>query len=210
MRAQLIQYVELLFAGADNSNEIKQEILQNTLDKYDDMLDQGKSPEAAYRLAITGIGDINEILRNSHMHANPGTNENTAAQPAVDSVRDKNLRAIGIALYILCPVPLFIFGNTLGLSLLFAFVAAATALMIITSKSHHESRRASHNHMQAELTPQQELRRSIRSIISAIGLAGYLILSFATDAWYITWVLFPVIAAVNGLVNACFDLKEDK
>ena len=62
MREQLIQYVELLFAGAPEAYEIKQEILQNTLDRYDDLIDQGKSPEAAYRLAISGIGDINEIL----------------------------------------------------------------------------------------------------------------------------------------------------
>ena len=62
MREQLVNYVELLFAGAPDSNEIKQEILQNTLDRYDDLLAQGKSPEAAYRLAISGIGDISEIL----------------------------------------------------------------------------------------------------------------------------------------------------
>ena len=58
MREQLIQYVELLFAGAPDSEEIKQEILQNTLDRFDDLIDQGKTPEAAYRLAISGIGDI--------------------------------------------------------------------------------------------------------------------------------------------------------
>lgn len=62
MREQLVNYVELLFAGAPDSNEIKQEILQNTLDRFDDLVSQGKSPEAAYRLAISGIGDINEIL----------------------------------------------------------------------------------------------------------------------------------------------------
>ena len=62
MREQLIKYVELLFAGAPNSNEVKQEILQNTLDRFDDLISQGKSPEAAYRLAISGIGDISEIL----------------------------------------------------------------------------------------------------------------------------------------------------
>lgn len=62
MREQLVNYVELLFAGAPNSNEVKQEILQNTLDRYDDLLVQGKSPEAAYRQAISGIGDISEIL----------------------------------------------------------------------------------------------------------------------------------------------------
>ena len=62
MKEKLIQYVNLLFAGTDNSDEIRDEILQNTLDRYEDLLEQGKSPEAAYRLAITGIGDINEIL----------------------------------------------------------------------------------------------------------------------------------------------------
>ena len=62
MREQLIQYVSLLFAGAENCEDTRQEILQNTLDRYDDLIAQGKSEEAAYRLAITGIGDINEIL----------------------------------------------------------------------------------------------------------------------------------------------------
>ena len=38
MREQLIQYVNLLFAGNDDVEEIKQEILQNTLDRYDDLI----------------------------------------------------------------------------------------------------------------------------------------------------------------------------
>ena len=62
MREQLIQYVTLLFAGANDCEDIRQEILQNTLDRYDDLIAQGKVPEAAYRLAISGIGDISEIL----------------------------------------------------------------------------------------------------------------------------------------------------
>ena len=62
MRDQLIQYVRLLFAGTPDSYDMQQEILQNTLDRYDDLIDQGKSPEAAYSLSISGIGDINEIL----------------------------------------------------------------------------------------------------------------------------------------------------
>ena len=61
MREQLIQYVNLLFAGAQDADEIRAEILQNTLDRYDDLVAQGKSPEAAYRLAISGIGDISEM-----------------------------------------------------------------------------------------------------------------------------------------------------
>ena len=62
MRDHLQQYVALLFAGTEGCEDIQQEITQNTLDRYDDLIAEGKVPEAAYRMAIAGIGDIDEIL----------------------------------------------------------------------------------------------------------------------------------------------------
>ena len=50
--------------------------------------------------------------------------------------------------------------------------------------------------------------KSIKSLIWAIGLAAYFIVSFSTGAWYVTWVIFPIIGAVQGLVIACLDLTE--
>jgi len=35
MKEQLIQYVNLLFAGTTGCDDIRQEILQNTLDRYE-------------------------------------------------------------------------------------------------------------------------------------------------------------------------------
>ena len=52
------------------------------------------------------------------------------------------------------------------------------------------------------------LKKSINSMIWAIGLALYFIISFATMAWYITWLIFPITGAVQGLVRAILDLKE--
>lgn len=43
MREQLIQYVQLLFAGAADCDDTRQEILQNTLDRYDDLVAAGKN-----------------------------------------------------------------------------------------------------------------------------------------------------------------------
>ena len=118
MREQLIHYVSLLFAGAKNAEDIQQEIMQNTLDRYDDMIAQGKTPEAAYRLAISGIGDINEILNtipcqdsSDYAAPIPASEENSPAS--------KIIRAIAIGLYILSPIPLFVLSelnlSTLGL-----------------------------------------------------------------------------------------------
>lgn len=210
MREQLIQYVNLLFAGAQNCEDIKQEILQNTLDRYDDLIAEGKVPEAAYRLAITGIGDINEIL-GTKSQVSPAYHAAAChAEPKdSDTPTKKLLRAIAVGLYILCPVPLFVLSeigmDTIGLCGLLAMVAVATALMILGSKKEPQKTIAEEYE---ELTPQQELRKSIKTIINTAGLVVYLLLSFITRQWHITWIVFPIAGAVWQLVKAILDLKE--
>ena len=142
MREQLIQYVQLLFAGAADCDDTRQEILQNTLDRYDDLIAAGKTPEAAYRLAIMGIGDINEILGRA-----PGAAPLPA--PAVkqeehDTPTKKLLRAIAIGLYILCPIPLFVLSGMWnmgipGLCGTLTLVAVATVLIILGAKKETEN-----------------------------------------------------------------------
>ena len=139
MREQLIQYIRLLFAGTPNSEDMQQEILQNTLDRYDDLISQGKSPEAAYRLAIAGIGDINEILGS------------IPAQPAPDAKEQ--------------PIP---------------------------KKS--ASKRI----------------RTLDSLWGWLTLAVYLSISLFSGAWYVTWLLFPIMALLNKLIHAIADLKGAK
>ena len=214
MRDQLIQYVSLLFAGTENCEDIRQEILQNTLDRYDDLVAQGKSPESAYRQAISGIGDISEILSGEQTFtASPRTNE---PEPEADTPTKKLLRTIAIALYILCAAPLTIlseFGmDNLGLCCSLAVVAVATVLILLGKKNgpgeDTQEHTASAQAQETSESPRQELRKSIKSLIWAIGLAAYFIVSFSTGAWYVTWVIFPIIGAVQGLVIACLDLTE--
>ena len=214
MREQLIQYVNLLFAGAPGSEEIRQEILQNTLDRYDDLITQGKTPEAAYRLAISGIGDINEILGTTGTQYADAPQYTASTHPVKESDTPvkKIMRAVAVGLYILCALPLIVLSDmgmdTIGLCGTLAMVAVATVLIILGKKNTPEEKEPAKS--EYENTPQGQLRKSIGSVIWAIGLAVYFILSFATGAWYITWVIFPIIGSVQGLVNACLDLKEAK
>lgn len=209
MREQLIQYVSLLFAGAPQSDDIRQEILQNTLDRYDDLIAQGKPPEAAYRLAISGIGDINEILgaepAGGVSRAAATARERTAEDPSKEK-EQKLVSAFATAFYILCPVPLFILQDEIGLSMMCLLIAAATALLIIRGKDKpgEDARRE-----EQRSNPNRQLKRSISSLVWAVGVAAYFIVSFATHAWFITWVMFPLIASIQGLIAACMDLKEE-
>ena len=216
MREQLIQYVNLLFAGTSDSDEIREEILQNTLDRYDDLIEQGKSPEAAYRLAISGIGDINEILGSQPMTV-PDAPNAQAPKTEDDPVRKKK-RAGAIMLYILSAIPLIVLSelgaSTLGLALTIIMVAAATYEMIITSKKDFDD--DEDDDLDIEKTsfppkkndPNRQLKKSIHAVVDAITIAVYLIVSFSTKAWAITWIIFPISGCVNGLVNAIIDLKE--
>ena len=205
MREQLIQYVNLLFAGAPDCDDMKQEILQNTLDRYDDLIAEGKVPEAAYRLAISGIGDINEILGTASV-SSPAYSQPAKPEDKNEEANKKKLRATAIALYILSPIPLFIaseFGlSTLGLCGLLSIVGVATAMIIVSSKHDVPEE------PKKELTEQELKRKSIKTAINTAGLTVYFLLSFITRMWTITWLVFPITAAVWELAKAIWDLKE--
>ena len=205
MREQLIQYVELLFAGAGDCEDIKQEILQNTLDRYDDLVDSGKVPEAAYRLAIAGIGDINEILGTpvpSTAVSHPVTVEDDGDTPT-----KKLLRAVAVGLYILCPLPLIVLcelgTETLGLCGTLAIVAVATVMILLAGKKERPEKDDEESD-----DKESELNKSISAVLWAVGLGVYFLLSFTTRAWHITWVIFPVLVALDSLVSAIIRIQE--
>ena len=200
MKDKLMTYIDLLFAGTLDTDDIRQEILQNTLDRYDDLISQGKTPEAAYRLSVSGIGDVSQLVE-----ARP-TEAPMAPKP--DHSKNKLLRSVAIALYILCPVPLFLMGNAIGLCGLLLMVAIATALMVYTGKTKPTP--IPKEEAPLEDRPQDRARKSIKATIRLAVIVIYFLISFFSGAWYITWLMFLMLPALTGLVDAVMDLKEEK
>ena len=201
MREQLIQYVELLFAGARDCEDVKQEILQNTLDRYDDLIAEGKVPEAAYRLAITGIGDINEILGSQHSHAAPQPNQRG---PEADSDKYRRLqRGISIACFILCPVPLLLCvveGQVMiGITMMLVLIAVGTMLMVVSGKDQAQPPRR-HNSLFVSIA---------MSLLWPLATIVYFLISFSTGAWHLTWLVFPIAGAISAVIRAIEDWKEE-
>lgn len=206
MREQLIQYVALLFAGVADCEDIHQEILQNTLDRYDDLIDQGKVPEAAYRLAISGIGDINEILGTAPRSV-PAQPASVPTSEETDTPQKKRMRAFAVGLYILCPLPLFAMSELgaeiLGLCGTLVLVAVATVMMILNAKKEEQEQKE-----RKKEDTRSPLQKSVSSMLWAIGLAVYFILSFSTGHWHITWVIFPILGALDNLLMELVQHKE--
>jgi len=64
MREKLIAYVHQLFRDApknQHNQDLEAEILQNSLDRYDDLVSRGVPAESAYSQAVDSIGDVRQL-----------------------------------------------------------------------------------------------------------------------------------------------------
>ena len=107
MREKISVYVDELFSDAAltiRNAEVQQEILQHTLDRYDDLIAAGKSEQEAYDEAVGGIGDVSELYEHKQA-AEESKKRDFPAPPTPDAVstapqsgRKKKLPGWAIAL----------------------------------------------------------------------------------------------------------------
>lgn len=83
-------------------------------------------------------------------------------------------------------------------------MAVATLLIILGAKKEPEEE----FHVPQTMTPEMELRGSIDKLVTTVGVIAYFAISFTTRQWHITWLVFPIIGAVKGLIHAILDYKE--
>jgi len=274
MRNKLICYVNSIFEGIPNTpevQELREEILQNTLDRYDEECTRGVSETVAYNVAVMSIGDTDELLA---AYRKPKKEKKSSRRVCV---------AIAIALYILCVVPPAVademgWPEALGVSLMFLMIAAATALIILSggrekpaapkasapqgvpvqpaaqpvqAASAQEERSSAVKILRGVLTPlywlaavglflaagfagywyvawvifiaagavgdvitgivymakgRYGLKKFIEGLMLLAAVAIYLKISAASGAWMVTWLVFPICAALTGVLSGIFTL----
>jgi hypothetical protein len=219
MEERLRIHVEEIFKETTPTKkavELKEEMIQNLTEKYTDLTAEGKTPEAAYNIAVAGIGDISGLLKEL---------EDDIKKPEI-TVRQRQkaamLTAIAIMLYILAVLPLIIldyaFGthtaDVIGISLMFIFVAAATGLLIYNGMTKPKYIRGNDTVVEefrqwkAGKDDRKTLRGSISAALWSIIVALYFIISFATGAWFISWIIFIIGAAIEAIINIAFTFKK--
>jgi hypothetical protein len=218
MEPNIRAYVDDLFAGTAPSRksvELKEEMIQNLTEKYNDLIAEGKTPEAAYNIAIAGIGDISDLLKDL---------EKDSPQPEVMAAyrqRSAMFTTIAIMMYILSVVPLIILsalvhsitGPITGVCIMFFLIAGATGLLIYNGMTKPKYRREDtivEEFKQWQHGSQEEraLRKAIGTALWTITVAIYIIVSFTTGFWHMTWLIFLVAVAVQAIINAAFAFKK--
>lgn len=220
MNEKLREHIEGLFKDAPRTKqvlEIKDEILQNTVDRYNDLIAEGKSEEEAFKISVAGIGDISHII--GSVMAPKAMSGYTAEQIEANKRQRSILLSIATMLYICCVVPLFICHNIgaddeMGVVFMFLMIAAATGLIIYRSgiKLHYDASGDTVVENFREWNHRNKEDKSRKSIVSSIvfptAAVLYLCISFSTHAWNITWLIFPIAAAVLNIIYAVMDLKK--
>ena len=224
MEDKLRRYIEDLFdetTPTKKSIELKEEMIQNLQDKYNDLLQDGKTPEAAFNIAVAGIGDVSTLLIDIEKDAQP--DEKALRKSAM-------LTAVAVMLYIISVLPVIIFNtiggvrggnfanvtNTLGIALMFLMVATATGLLIYNSMTKPKYYKESDNivedfrEWQGDTQERKQMRKAISSALWSIIVLLYIIISFTTHAWHITWVIFLVGSAIESLINVFLSAKNRK
>jgi hypothetical protein len=216
MYDRLRNYMDQLFDEAPQNKktfDLKEEMLQNLIDKYNDLLAEGKSEELAYNLAISSVGDISELL--ADLQDTPRMRAEMEQAYERRRQRSAIFVSVAVALYILCVVPCILIPNgVIGPVLMFLMIALATGLLIYNNMTKARYPKLDDTMVQefrewkASNGKQNQAFEALSGALWALTVAIYLLISFWTMAWHITWIIFLIAAAVNAMIKAIFDLKR--
>lgn len=222
MEKRIENYVNELFKEfpkTPQAEEVKAEIISNTVEKYNEMKAEGKDDETAFNIAVAYIGNVSELINEYNKDENVvKLNEAVLKHKA----RQALLLSIAVALYILCILPPIIFSgfgasDEIGICLMFVMIAVATGLIIYRGNTNKlyscsNTQNAAPIVYNDPITKEQKRRKMFRkSMMSAVWsliVVIYLLVSFLTGAWHITWIIFLIGGAIDSLMKAIFDYKE--
>ncbi|GHV07234.1 hypothetical protein FACS1894217_07610 [Clostridia bacterium] len=207
MNSRISEHVDKVFVGVAHTKEaadIKEELLANLNDKYNDLIGRGTDEDEAFRNVISGIGDIQGLLGEDEIKIVRNLTSNRQKSGA--------LVAAGVMVCILAICATILFGeilnfpNMAALSFL-SLVAIGVGLFIFASsiapkkyKKGDDTFVETYKEKVTGHSKDHRLRGAVSSTLWLIIVIVYLGVSFVTHAWWITWLIFIVGAMVNNII----------
>lgn len=213
MTDRIKAHLDELMYGAPNTRrvgEMKQELLAGCLDKYEDLVSGGMDPESSYQEVINGIGDVNELL---------GIIEKVEAFDPVDAEEKHRKRALfnsaGIGCYFIGLAMAIMFGSmgygAVGFGIFILFCGVGTMLLLFGRAIYVTKYEKADDTLVEEMKVQMSqgnkgskmvglASSTLWSLVVVLYLGG----SFLTMAWSVSWIVFPLAAAVQCAISAWF------
>lgn len=228
MNSKIKNYVDVLFKDIPNTKkaqELKEEILSNLNDHFEEHLSQGKSENQAYTEALGDLGDIDELLKDLEPEEK--------LKEKIDNYRRTRAKntSIAVTLYILSVVSVILFGGIpsitgkgnegigglIGIIIMFILIAAATGLIIYTHMNIPQDVEQYISHERRNgLGQYNGNNKTLRTLAAfmklywMIVLIIYLFVSFSTGRWAWTWLIWLIASALKQAIFIFLDTNDDE
>ncbi|MBD5479784.1 MAG: hypothetical protein HDR08_12080 [Lachnospiraceae bacterium] len=224
MNERVKKYLDELFEDAPKTRkamELKEEMLQNSMEKYQDLLSDGWTEEDAYKNVIGSIGDVTELFEDLE-------EKNLLNLSEADRKKKAILTSVAVGLYILAGVVLLastligdVLGgprsldyDTLGLVLAAAVCIAPTCMLVYAANMYPNYRKKKEDlvedYKEAKHASNRDkaVRSSISTIIWTVVVILYFVFSFSSGAWHISWVIFLMGGCVEAICSLIYSLRQ--
>ena len=179
------------------------------------MIQNGKSEEEAINSAISGIGDIDELI-------NGLKDQDVFNYDQMQKDRRKTavVLSTSIGLYIMSVVLLIFLSSvvnidgTIAVCVMLTIDAVATCLIVyhyISRPKYFKSDDSiveDFKEWKSVSNKKNQILKSIRSLVWTVIVVIYLLISFGFNIWGISWIIFIIGAAIEKIIILSFQLKE--
>ena len=210
--------VNTLFQNAPNTkraNDLKDEIISNAEDKYEDLIKQGKSEEEALQVVMKEIGNVDELIEELNKN-------NPIHTQYVEEARKKTgiIVSICVGLYILSVIACVVL-DELGLpdfitvSSFLSIAGVSTCVLIYHFMTkpkytkYDDTIVEEFKEWKGKNDKNKEIKKTIDSIIWTLSVIIYLIVSFTFGIWYISWIIFLIASLIENIIKLIFKLGEE-
>lgn len=225
MNHKIREHVEYLFESAPRTPraiELKEELISNLIDRYVDLIQQGETEEAAYGIVISGIGDVEELIRALR-------EQDTLDPMAQQTQRQKSamLVSLSVGLFIVSVIFPIIFGYLsetfggdyfmmIGVVLMLVCIAVGVGLLVYNANSKPKYVKAEETvveefkEWQSGKQSKRNLYKSIQSIVWSCTVPLFLIIGIFFNRWHPGWLVFVLAPVVNHIIKIWFQYREEE
>lgn len=225
MNERIRKHIDELFADAPRTRkamEWKEEVVINTIEKYQDLISEGYQEEDAWQIVINSIGDVTELFEELKEENPLNLSEEKRKKKAI-------LKTVAAGLYILAGavwllweiVSQWIFYmdprmSMIGLLLAVLLCIPPTCMLVYAANMYPEFHKNEdnivENYKEIRYTRNREkaVKTSVSVIIWLLTLIVYFIVSFVTFNWDVTWITFLIGGCAQAIASLLFSLKREK
>ena len=218
MNEKIRKEVNILFENAPNTkraNDLKDEIISNAEDKYEDLLKQGKKEEEALQTVVKEIGNVEELIEELNKN-------NPIHKRYTEEGRKKTalIVSVCVGLYILAVIACVVLEELalpefVTVSAFLTMAGLATCILIYHFMTkpkytkYEDTMVEEFKEWKGKKDKNKEIKKAIDSILWTLTVIIYLVVSFTFGIWYISWIIFLIASLIENIIKLMFKLGED-